>query len=87
MAGMGYYMGSLQGQSAIDMARWTGARSTDYLRWGCPCSWPSWGPWHCMLMGAFARDPKSAQTLTMPITFLAMVPFFIMMMKDSAPFR
>lgn len=84
MAGMGYYMGSLQGQSAIDMARFGLVLDPlDYLLVGLSLFLAVLGALAlCMLMGAFARDFKSAQTLTMPITFLAMVPFFIMMMKD-----
>jgi len=36
----------------------------------------------CLVIGSFSRDYKSAQSLTMPITFLAMVPMFVLMMKD-----
>ncbi|MCJ7607156.1 MAG: ABC transporter permease [Thermoplasmata archaeon] len=36
----------------------------------------------CMVLGTFAKNYKSAQTLTMPITFLAMIPMFITMFKD-----
>jgi ABC-2 type transport system permease protein len=35
-----------------------------------------------MLLGAMARDYKAAQSLTLPIMFLAMLPFFVLMMKD-----
>lgn len=36
----------------------------------------------CMVLGTFAKDYKSAQTLTFPITALAMLPMFIIMFKD-----
>jgi len=36
----------------------------------------------CMLMGTFAKNYKSAQTLTFPITMLAMIPMFITMFAD-----
>ena len=84
MAGMGYYMMSLQGQSTIDMARFgLVLEPFDYILVGLSLFLAVLGALAlCMLLGAFARDFKSAQTLTMPITFLALIPFFIMMMKD-----
>jgi ABC-2 type transport system permease protein len=36
----------------------------------------------CMILGTFARNYKSAQTLTMPVTFLAMIPMFLIIFKD-----
>ena len=36
----------------------------------------------CMLLGTFAKNYKSAQTLTFPITMLALVPMFITMFAD-----
>ncbi len=36
----------------------------------------------CMVLGTFAKNYKSAQTLTFPITALAMVPMFVIMFKD-----
>jgi ABC-type Na+ efflux pump, permease component len=36
----------------------------------------------CMVLGTFAKNYKSAQTLTFPITALAMIPMFIVMFKD-----
>ncbi len=84
MVGMGYYMDSLQGNSAIDLAHFGLVLDPlDYIFVGLSLFLAVVGALAlCMLLGAFARDYKSAQTLTMPITFLAMVPFFVMMMKD-----
>jgi len=36
----------------------------------------------CMLLGTFAKSYKSAQTLTFPITMLALIPMFITMFVD-----
>lgn len=36
----------------------------------------------CMLLGTFAKNYKSAQTLTFPITMLALIPMFITMFMD-----
>ena len=33
----------------------------------------------CMILGAFAKNYKSAQTMTMPLSILAMIPMFIIM--------
>jgi ABC-2 type transport system permease protein len=36
----------------------------------------------CMLLGTFAKNYKSAQTLVFPVTMLAMIPMFITMFAD-----
>ncbi len=36
----------------------------------------------CMLLGTLAKNYKSAQTLTFPVTLLAMIPMFITMFAD-----
>jgi len=36
----------------------------------------------CMLLGTFAKSYKSAQTLTFPVTMLALIPMFITMFAD-----
>lgn len=36
----------------------------------------------CMLLGTFAKNYKSAQTLTFPITMLALIPMFLTMFID-----
>jgi ABC-2 type transport system permease protein len=36
----------------------------------------------CMLLGTFAKNYKSAQTLTFPITMLAMIPMFLTIFVD-----
>jgi ABC-2 type transport system permease protein len=84
MAGMGYYMTSLQGASSLDLARYgLVLNPLDFVLVGISLFLAVLGALAlCMLLGVFARDYKSAQSLTMPVTFLALVPFFVMMMKD-----
>jgi len=45
----------------------------------------------CLLLGLFAKDYKSAQTFTMPVAMLAMIPMIMTMFKDfdtlSTPLR
>ncbi|MDR1690697.1 MAG: ABC transporter permease, partial [Candidatus Methanoplasma sp.] len=36
----------------------------------------------CMIMGAFAKNNKTAQTMTLPISILAMIPMFITMFSS-----
>jgi len=36
----------------------------------------------CMILGMFAQDTKSAQTLNMPIVLLVMIPYFLLMFQD-----
>jgi ABC-2 type transport system permease protein len=33
----------------------------------------------CMILGAFAKNYKSAQTMTMPLSILAIIPMFVVM--------
>lgn len=36
----------------------------------------------CILLGIFAQDTKSAQSMTMPIILLLMIPYFILLFQD-----
>ena len=36
----------------------------------------------CMVLGTFAKNYKSAQTLTVPVSILALIPMFMVMFKD-----
>lgn len=36
----------------------------------------------CMILGAFAKNYKAAQSLTIPISFLAVIPFFVVLFAD-----
>lgn len=85
MAGMAYYMQGFNLASAdYDLAQY--GLSLGLLDWAvlalmmfmailCALGL-------CMILGAFAKNYKAAQSLTLPISFLAMVPMFIVMFTD-----
>lgn len=85
MVGMAYYMQGFNMASAdYDLAQY--GLSLDLLDWAvlavmmfmailCALGL-------CMILGAFAKNYKAAQSLTLPISFLAMVPMFIVMFTD-----
>ena len=85
MVGMSIYMGSMtgtiSGSSSVDLAEL--GMSLDMLDWALVmismflaivCALGI-----CMILGAFAKNYKSAQTMTMPLSILAMIPMFIIM--------
>ena len=84
MLGMGSYMNSLQGSTGLDLSQYgIGLDMVDYALVGLSLFLAVVaGLGLCLVIGVFARDYKSAQVLTMPITFLAMIPMFVLMMKD-----
>jgi ABC-2 type transport system permease protein len=84
MVGMSYYMNGMQGSAVIDVARYGLVLDPmDYVLVGLSLFLSVLsGLALCMLLGAMARDYKAAQSLTLPIMFLAMLPFFVLMMKD-----
>ncbi len=84
MVGMNYYMTGMQGSAVIDVAKYGLVLGTmDYVLVGISLFLSVLsGLALCMLLGAMARDYKSAQSLTLPIMFMAMMPFFVLMMKD-----
>lgn len=86
MVGMNSYMEGMSGNTGLDLAQHGIALGmTDMLLVGLSLFLAVLGGLAmCLVIGTFARDYKSAQALTMPITFLAMVPMFAMMMKDFA---
>ena len=83
MVGFGYYMQSVQ-TSEINLADFgLTLGPQDYLLVGLSVFVALLaGLSLCMALGTFARDYKSAQTLLFPITFLAMIPMFMIMLKD-----
>lgn len=84
MAGMSYYMDSMQANTTIDLAKYGLVLGPlDYVLVGISLFLAVLGALTlCMLLGALARDYKSAQSLTMPVMLLTMIPFFVLMMKD-----
>lgn len=83
MLGFGYYMQSFQ-QSDINLEEFGLTLSIqDYLLVGASVFIALLaGLSLCMVLGTFAKNYKSAQTLTFPIIALAMFPMFMVMFKD-----
>jgi len=83
MVGFGYYMQSFQG-AEINLADFGLALGPqDYFLIGLSVFVALLaGLSLCMFLGTFAKDFKSAQTLILPVTFLTLVPMFLIMFKD-----
>lgn len=84
MIGFSYYMGKLSGGANIDLGQYgLSLSAVDYVLIGLSLFASLLAALAlCMVIGTFATNYKSAQTLVMPITFLALIPMFIVMMKD-----
>jgi len=84
MVGLGYYMGSLGMSSEInlaDLGLTLGMK--DYFLVGVSVFITLLAALSlCMILGTFAENYKSAQTLNLPIVLLAIVPMFLTIMKD-----
>lgn len=83
MVGMSIYMNAMMGPTAsgvdlealglgLDMLDWVLVAASMFLAIICALG-------ICMILGAFAKNYKSAQTMTMPLSILAMVPMFVIM--------
>ncbi len=84
MVGFSYYMGGLTGSSQINLAQY-GLEVTafDYVLLGLSVFGALFAALAlCMVLGMFAKNYKAAQTLTMPVTLLAMLPMFMTMFWD-----
>lgn len=84
MIGMSYYYTGLVGSSSVDLASYGMTLDLlDYVLIGISlfAALVS-GLGMCMIMGIFAKNYKAAQTMTMPITFLAMIPMLATMLTD-----
>jgi ABC-2 type transport system permease protein len=83
MVGFGYYMQSFQA-AEINLADFGLALGPqDYLLVGLSLFVTLLaGLSLCMVLGTFAKNYKSAQTLMLPVTLLAMIPMFMIMFKD-----
>ncbi|MGD9962317.1 MAG: ABC transporter permease [Thermoplasmata archaeon] len=84
MVGFNYYMTSLEMSADIDLAQYgLDLSSMDYLLVGVSVFVSLLAALSmCMVLGTYAKNYKSAQTLTMPITLLVIIPMFITMFKD-----
>ncbi|HPD06643.1 MAG TPA: ABC transporter permease [Candidatus Bipolaricaulis sp.] len=85
MLGFSFYMRSFQ-VGAIDLGKYGLALGVlDYLLVGVSIFLALLaGLALCIVLGTFARDYRSAQTLLFPITAMAMIPMFLIMFKDFA---
>ena len=85
MAGMSIYMGAMTGMVAesgsvdlasigmsLDLADWALVMLSMFLAIVCALG-------ICMILGAFSKNYKSAQTMTMPLSILASIPMFVIM--------
>jgi ABC-2 type transport system permease protein len=84
MIGMQFYFSGFQFSAGVNLASYgLVITSTDFIWIGASLFITLIaGLSLCMLMGTFAKNYKSAQTLTFPITMLAMIPMFITMFSD-----
>ncbi|MCD6448802.1 MAG: ABC transporter permease [Thermoplasmata archaeon] len=85
MAGFGYYISSFSGEK-IDLSEY-GLKLDilDYVFISLSLfSSLLAGLSLCIVIGAFAKNYKSAQTLTLPISALAIIPMFLIMFKGFA---
>ncbi len=86
MVGLGFYYSSLAGTSEIDLEKYALALGIeDYVLIGISlflallC-----GLALCMILGIFTKNYKAAQSMTLPITMLALIPMFISLFSDFA---
>lgn len=84
MFGMSYYFSSLMGSSSIDLAEFgLTLGAVDYVLVGISLfASLVFALALCMILGIFTKNYKAAQTMTMPVTFLAMIPMFVTMFTD-----
>jgi ABC-2 type transport system permease protein len=84
MVGMGYYFAGLGVTGGINLVAYgLFLTSTDFIWIGISLFVTLIaGLSLCMLLGTFAKNYKSAQTLTFPITMLALIPMFLTIFAD-----
>ena len=84
MAGMGYYMNSFTSSASIDLSVYgLTIDAFDYVLMGISLFLALFAALAlCMILGIFTKNYKASQMMTMPITFLALIPMFITMFSD-----
>ena len=84
MVGFNYYMTSLETSAEVDLATYgLDLGPADYVLVGVSVFVSLVAALSmCMVLGTYAKNYKSAQTLTMPISLLAIIPMFLTMFKD-----
>ena len=84
MVGMSYYMTSFTIGAPIDLARYGIALDLPkyiligvslFLALMCALAM-------CLILGIFTKNYKAAQSMTLPITMLALIPMFVLMFTD-----
>ena len=84
MLGMSYYFSSLMGSATIDLEQYGMTLGIlDYVLVGISLfAALVFALALCMILGIFTKNYKAAQTMTLPVTFLAMIPMFVTMFTD-----
>ncbi|MEM0448836.1 MAG: ABC transporter permease [Methanomassiliicoccales archaeon] len=84
MMGLGYYMTSLTMGSSLDLSSYgIYLDLVDYLLVGISLFLALLSALAlCMILGIFTKNYKAAQSMTLPITMLALIPMFILMFSD-----
>jgi len=84
MFGMSYYFDSLVGSAPIDLAEYGLTLGVaDYVLVGISLfASLVFALALCMILGIFTKNYKAAQTMTLPVTFLAMITMFVTMFTD-----
>jgi len=84
MVGFRYYLASFQVSEGVNLADYGLTLGMwDYLLIGLSLFLALTAALAlCMVLGTFAKNYKSAQTLTVPVSILALIPMFMVMFKD-----
>jgi len=84
MVGMGYYMSSLVGSTSLDLSSFgISLDLLDYVLVGISLFLALlFALGLCMILGIFTKNYRAAQTMTLPVTMLALIPMFVLMFTD-----
>jgi ABC-2 type transport system permease protein len=84
MVGLGYYMNSLTSGASLDLAQYgISLNIFDYVLVGISLFLSLLSALAlCMILGIFTKNYKAAQTMTLPVTMLALIPMFVLMFSD-----
>jgi ABC-2 type transport system permease protein len=84
MVGLGYYMSSLTSGASLDLSQYgISLDLLDYVLIGISLFLALLSALAlCMILGIFTKNYKAAQTMTLPVTMLALIPMFVLMFTD-----
>jgi len=84
MVGLGYYMSSLISGATLDLSQYgISLDLLDYILIGISLFLALLSALAlCMILGIFTKNYKAAQTMTLPVTMLALIPMFVLMFSD-----